>query len=90
MTTRDTITWDTAQSATCRSCGGSIRWVLTGKGRRMPVDPDPVDNGNVTLAVVAGVVHATVHGDATGITGVARYISHFATCPEAHKHRRRR
>lgn len=44
--------------ATCRSCRENIRWIVTGNGRRMPVNLDG--------------------------------SSHFATCPDADQHRRRR
>lgn len=56
----------------------------------MPVDPVPVPDGNVTLSVIAGVVYAEVHGDGSTIpAGTASYVSHFSTCPEAARHRRR-
>lgn len=74
----------------CRSCPQQIRWAITAKGKRIPLDPDPFDDGNVTLELVAGVWHATVHGDPASIPADAkRFISHFATCPNAGRHRRR-
>lgn len=79
----------------CRSCAAPIAWAVTVKGRRMPLDRDPVADGNVT---VDGPLDgpsppmATVHpagqvplDDGDG----ARYVSHFATCPNAGQHRRR-
>lgn len=33
----------------CRSCGSPIFFGLTTKGRRMPIDPAPVEDGNVVL-----------------------------------------
>lgn len=61
----------------CRLCNKALRWARTANGKPMPLDPEPNDDGNVTLNE-AGV--ATVHGDGTSIDGV-RYMPHFATCP---------
>ena len=73
----------------CRSCKAPIRWAITAKGKRMPLDPDPNEDGNVTLKLVEGVWHATVHGNPAEIRADAkRFISHFATCPFARQHRR--
>lgn len=80
----------------CRSCGAPVVWAVTVDGRRMPVDRDPVDGGNVLLApsvepggsptatVVGKRVQETLFGD-----NGPRYVSHFATCPDANRHRRR-
>jgi hypothetical protein len=60
-------------------------WAITAAGRRIPLDPDPVPDGNVEL--VAG--RAIVLG--RGVSrpaGAVLYVSHFATCPNAGKHRR--
>lgn len=66
----------------CSSCGAPIEWVVTVKGRKMPLDLRSRPNGNVTLredglAVVGG-------------TGSGSRVSHFATCPSALSHRKRR
>ena len=73
---------------TCRSCGAPILWRETHAGRRMPIDPEPVADGNVVIegdiAEVLKAEHlARLGGD------VPRYRSHFATCPQAAEHRRR-
>lgn len=71
----------------CRSCGAPLRWAVTAKGRRLPLDPEPAATGNVVV-------------DATGAARVLSpleprpadvplYLSHFATCPDANIHRRR-
>jgi hypothetical protein len=80
----------------CRSCGAAIVWAVTPEGRRMPVDADPVDGGNVLLAPAvepggsptATVVGKRVQPSLFGDDG-PRYVSHFATCPDSAKHRRR-
>lgn len=73
-------------------------WVVVDKtGKSMPVDADPVDNGNIELT---GKTRATSQGGqapecryvAQGslLTEADRYVSHFATCPDADHHRRGR
>ena len=84
----------------CRSCDAPILWVVTQAGRSMPLDPDPVEGGNVEMTGRYGetrqgtvvplvVVHAG--GEQLALDGVPtapRYVSHFATCPNADEHRR--
>lgn len=66
----------------CTSCGAAIVWARTDTGRSMPLDPDPVEGGNVQLGA-DGV--ARVVGPLFGGT----HKSHFATCPQAAQHRRK-
>lgn len=80
------------EAGECRSCGAPVIWTVTHKGKRMPVDADPVENGNIKLRrdgdrVVAeypGKEHPGLFDDADE----ARYLSHFATCPNAGDWRR--
>jgi hypothetical protein len=72
---------------TCRSCGAPILFALTATGRPMPIDRDAVlVDGNVVLGTddsgrpTARIVAA----------GEGTHRSHFATCPKADEHRRRR
>jgi hypothetical protein len=68
----------------CRSCGAEIRWSITETGKRIPLDPDPSPTGNIRLDfTTAHVLRAD--DDYQG----PRYVSHFATCPNASAHRRR-
>lgn len=74
----------------CRSCGAAIEWAVSEKtGKLMPLDFDVLERG-------AGNV--TVVGELANGTPIARYVaksspqigdrvSHFATCPNAAKHR---
>lgn len=76
----------------CRSCGAPIVWATTPAGKLIPLDPQPVDDGNLA-----------VHRDEDGIHLYARVlkkgeepaeherrgVSHFTTCPQADQHRRR-
>jgi aspartate 1-decarboxylase len=65
--------------STCRSCGATVEWVVTAKGSRMPLDiQTPPGKGNIV--VDNGIARAVKVGE-----GVR--ISHFATCPNAAKHR---
>lgn len=91
-------------ASTCRSCNAPIRWVLTGDGKRMPLDLEPVETGNVEVVgetrrhledggiEVTPVVRVLKKGEGETLPGLAppeRYVSHFATCPNAAQHRRR-
>lgn len=78
----------------CRSCGAEIIWIKTFSGKRMPVDAEKIPfyaGEGEELFVTAGgaVVHGTRAGaeDEHTYTG---YISHFATCPDAERFRKRR
>lgn len=77
--------------ARCRSCGAEILFIKTGKGM-MPVNAEPVQFNYQLGAkdrVVTGngeVLPADIRED-----GKERgWISHFATCPDASKFRKRK
>lgn len=72
------------REARCTSCTALIFWVRTESNARMPIDYDPVPDGRVV--VVAGVARFLRKGETTT---AARFTSHFATCPNAARHRRR-
>lgn len=72
--------------STCRSCGAPIRWVKTAKGRSMPIDSEPVANGNV---IIDSSGNAVVVGSANVIPDTDRFTSHFTTCPQADEWRHR-
>lgn len=76
----------------CEACGAPIRFTRTLKGKAMPLDAEPRDDGNVILVQVDGDTLARVITPTTPllVTGdLPRYISHFATCPDAAKFRRK-
>lgn len=82
-------------NATCQSCRAPIRWCVTETGKAIPVDYTPRRDGNLVLVdhgdrVVASVAPSALPllAPVTPITAV-RYVSHFATCPHAARHRRR-
>lgn len=68
----------------CKSCGAEIEWVRTTKGNNMPLDPIPVAGGNIEMLINGRA--QVVEPDEDKI----RSVSHFATCPEAQSHRRRK
>lgn len=79
--------------AKCRSCGAEIIWIKTAAST-MPCDPQPCyykpDRQGAAMMVTQGgeVVRATLV-DAARAVGVG-YVSHFATCPDAARHKRKR
>ena len=64
----------------CRSCNAPIEWRRTLSGTRIPIDPSPVENGNVVL-LTGGLCKVVAPGEGT-------HVSHFATCPNAAAHRK--
>jgi hypothetical protein len=67
----------------CRSCGASIVWAITRKGKTQPLDSDPTPDGPVIFvngfAVVATPMDLSLSPDAK------RYTPHHMTCPQAAK-----
>ena len=64
----------------CRSCHAPIRWVRTRRGELMPLDADPVADGNVILDDDG---RAVVLGNQLPLAQPTRYRPHFASCPHA-------
>lgn len=81
--------------STCRSCDAEIRWGMTTKGKLMPVDAAPAEDGNV---VFTGRMRRTPQGAApevqvltqAGLLGDdrERYMPHHASCPHRENWRR--
>lgn len=70
--------------ATCDSCGARIVFVkMTYTDGRVPVDPIPVEDGNVSARLIGNQLHGYViskdhpHGRPN-----TRYAAHFGTCPD--------
>lgn len=75
----------------CRSCGAEIVWTVTHKGKRMPVDAEPVEGGNIVLRRDGETVIAEYPGKEHPSLFEAdrpRYVSHFATCEDSTEWRR--
>lgn len=77
-------------SGACRSCGAPILWALTPKGLRMPLDVEPHPEGNVLLVGDGECRPLTAAEVTSGAHPEQRHRAHFATCPHAAQHRRRR
>lgn len=81
----------------CRSCNAEIRWAKTPAGKAMPVDEKPSATGNVCLierptGPVAVYLNAEGKAPLPELQPSAeapRYLSHFATCPNAGLHRKK-
>jgi hypothetical protein len=73
----------------CRSCKKPIVWAETEKGRRIPIDPEPVNDGNITLHERERFLPplAIVRFSIPTGEGI-RFKSHFVTCPQASKWRK--
>ncbi len=90
-----------AHKTKCRSCCAPIFWTVNANGKRNPVDVEPTIDGSLFLFVRRDVLgrdylfatHAAAASEVSEkamARGQPRYISHFATCPDATKHRRRK
>lgn len=74
-------------SAKCKSCGAPIVWARSEKGTPMPIDAQKSLFGNIELSWFGRGEPPT----ATIVApGSGSYVSHFATCPKASAHRRRK
>lgn len=79
---------------TCsRCCDVPFAWGITRKGKRMPIDLAPTEDGNLALMRdPMGVLQVTIMAKGDRAKGDRpkgdRYTSHFATCPEASRFRR--
>ena len=72
-----------ASDGACRSCGKPIIWAKSEKGRNMPLDAEPMRHGLRFLIDPEGYAHHVPSGvDDLG------HRSHFATCPNAKRHRK--
>jgi hypothetical protein len=80
----------TLPESTCKGCGDRIKWVSTTQGRAMPLDPDPVPNGNVVIVRDGGggLLAEYLRRTDTPAPGTPRYQSHFSSCPERARFRR--
>lgn len=90
MTTAETPQWPVEQ---CRTCRHPIIWTQTERGKDMPVDAEPAPGGTIALCWSESRNHPTVLSTvvtaklAFGHTNLRK--SHFASCPQAGKWRRR-
>lgn len=73
----------------CASCGAVIRWTVTLRGAKLPVDAEPVPNGKYVIEATPehGAV-ARPFEPLFDAPDLPRYRSHFITCPHATRHSR--
>ena len=80
--------------ATCRGCGAAIIWIRTAGNKSIPCDPEQVlyrskKGGGIKIVTPNGeVLSAELESNPNEATGIG-YISHFATCSEAGRFRKR-
>ena len=88
----------------CGKCGAPIRYIrMKRSGKWMPVDAKPVEVIPCIGLDKGGYTYVTLDGEAIrarkkreeslfydGVDSIAAYVSHFATCPEADKCRRKK
>lgn len=79
----------------CKSCGQHIIWIRTSAGKSMPCNPEMITykaqpGGREKIVTPNGEVHSAeiVKSGTPDATGIG-YISHFATCPNAARHRKK-
>lgn len=76
----------------CRSCNALVVWTRTAFNHTaMPVDWDPVPHGNIVIVEHDGEPLRSMvlpPGDER-INAETTYTSHFATCPDGDRWRRR-
>lgn len=82
-----------AATPRCKSCGAPILWAITEAGKRMPLDYDEHEGGNVFLFKPKPGNKEPFRcriGRQEDPTPqfTTRHFSHFATCPNASDHRR--
>jgi len=74
----------------CRSCKALIFFAtVTKTGKKIPMDPEAVDDGNIVLSPDCRDAEVLGPGEAPTFPG-RKYRSHFATCPDAKGWRRKR
>ncbi len=70
----------------CRSCGKPIFFAVTANGKRMPVDPEPILTGSLIVTEHAG--QEPTCAPAPLVHSGPKYLSHFASCEFASRHRK--
>jgi hypothetical protein len=72
-------------STRCRDCNAPMWWTVTEKNKRMPLDPLPVDDGNVVIVGVASRSDSTPLAHV--LTNLDREARTYETKPKYKMHR---
>jgi hypothetical protein len=75
-------------SLRCRSCDAPIFWGRTALGKPVPLDAEPVASAGRGQYAVSWPDDG--RGVPLAIHDAAIHLTHFATCPNAAEHRKRR
>jgi hypothetical protein len=68
-------------SEVCRSCKQPIRWAVTAGGQYMPIDRDPVVDGNLRLErKPADLPRVVVVPPSDRVDDERLFVAHFRTC----------
>lgn len=72
----------------CRSCGAEIMWIETKKGKKMPLDAEPLHQQELDPKLTYATFTDTgeyrcYKGDEIAVLSKPLYTSHFATCPQS-------
>jgi hypothetical protein len=71
----------------CRSCGSEIIWAYSEEGKMMPVDAEMSLQGNLFLDYTGEAALPTARvitlENIQSEEAETRFMSHFATCPDA-------
>jgi hypothetical protein len=73
----------------CSSCHAEILWKKTDRGKSIPLDKEPVEDGNIRINGAHADVLSALELTAAREDGELLHKSHFATCPNARKHRKK-
>lgn len=82
----------TVRETKCKSCGASIAFIRLTSGKYNPVDPEshttikPDPTGNPWVTTYGAVIWGRPDPDGD----IQAYLSHFASCPEADRHRKKK
>jgi hypothetical protein len=67
---------------TCKRCKAPILWKKRPLGKWFPIDPQPVENGNMCIVGPLAVYVSKEKQENLKADKVPLYTSHLNTCPE--------
>lgn len=70
----------------CKACKAPVKWVVTAKGKRQPIDTEPSAKGNIVVDEF-GNGRVLKKGESLPMGFVGPFMPHHATCPFADEFR---